>query len=167
MRATQNPLSLWERARVRAVASRENIDFMTNIDIKKHMIERARQLRRETTPAERLLWNALRNDSFAGLKFRRQHPVGCYVADFCCMQEKLIIELDGDSHDFSEQKDKDRTAALNQEGYRVIRFSNMDVFDNLDGVLMMIARTLNIDWKTVFGNSNRPHPNPPPKGEGI
>ena len=139
---------------------------MTDIDIKRHLVERARQLRKATTPAERLLWNALRNSSFTGLKFRRQHPVGCYVADFCCMQEKLIIELDGDSHDFSEQKDKERTAALNQEGYRVIRFSNADVFDNLDGVLMMIARTLNIDWKTV-GNPKRPHPNPLPEGEWI
>jgi len=113
-----------------------------------------------------LLWNALRNSSFAGLKFRRQHPVGFYVADFCCMQEKLIIELDGDSHDFSEQKDKERTAALNKEGYRVIRFSNADVFDNLDGVLMMIARTLNIDWKTVHCPKS-PHPNPLPEGEGT
>ena len=139
---------------------------MTDIDIKRHLIERARKLRKETTPAERLLWNALRNYSFTGLKFRRQHPVGCYVADFCCMQEKLIIELDCDSHDFSEQKDKERTVALNQEGYRVIRFSNADVFDNLDGVLMMIARTLNIDWKTV-GNSKSPHPNPLPEGEGT
>ena len=130
------------------------------------MIERARKLRRETTPAERLLWSALRNSSFAGLKFRRQHPVGFYVADFCCMQENLIIELDGDSHDFSEQKDKDRTAALNEEGYRVIRFSNADVLDNLEGVLKMIAQTLNIDWNTAFRRSS-PHPNPPPKGEGT
>ena len=132
---------------------------MTDIDIKRHMIERARKLRRETTPAERLLWNALRNSSFAGLKFRRQHPVGFYVADFCCMQEKLIIELDGDSHDFSEQKDRDRTETLNKEGYRVIRFSNADVFDNLDGVLVIIARTLGIE--------KSPHPSPLPEGEGT
>ena len=122
----------------------------------KHLIERARKLRKESTPAERLLWSVLRNSSFAGLKFRRQHPVGFYVADFCCQQEKLIIELDGDSHDFSEQKDNERTEALNKEGYRVIRFSNADVRDNLDGVLMMIARTLGIDWATVFGSSPCP-----------
>jgi very-short-patch-repair endonuclease len=140
---------------------------MNDIDITRHMIERARKLRKETTPAERLLWNVLRNSSFAGLKFRRQHPVGFYVADFCCQQKKLIIELDGDSHDFSEQKDRTRTEALNREGYQVIRFSNTDVLDNLEGVLMMIARTLDIDWKTVFGNSNSPHPSPLPEGEGT
>ena len=131
------------------------------------MTERAKKLRKESTPAERLLWSALRNSAFAGLKFRRQHPVGLYVADFCCMQEKLIIELDGDSHDFSEQKDKDRTAALNKEGYRVIRFSNADVLDNMEGVLMMIARTLNIDWNTAFQRPTSPHPNPLPVGEGT
>jgi very-short-patch-repair endonuclease len=130
-------------------------------------IERARKLRKESTPAERLLWSALRNVAFAGLKFRRQHPVGFYVADFCCLKEKLIIELDGDSHDFTEQKDKERTEALNNEGYRVIRFANADVFDNLENVLKMIARTLDADWATVFGNSNSPHPNPLPEGEGT
>ena len=114
------------------------------------MIERARKLRRETTPAEQLLWSALRNSAFAGLKFRRQHPVNVYAADFCCMQEKLIIELDGDSHDFTEQKDNERTAVLEKEGYRVLRFSNADVLDNLEGVLKMIARTLNVDWNIAF-----------------
>jgi len=119
-------------------------------DISKHLIERARKLRKEMTPAEQLLWSALRNSSFAGLKFRRQHPVGFYVTDFCCIQEKIIIELDGDSHDFSEQKDANRTAALAHEGYSVLRFSNVDVLENLDGVLMTIARKLNIDWKTAI-----------------
>jgi very-short-patch-repair endonuclease len=136
-------------------------------DIKRHLIERAKQLRKESTPAERLLWSALRNSTFAGLKFRRQHPVGFYVADFCCQQAKLIVELDGDSHDFSEQEDKDRTAALQHEGYNVIRFSNADVIDNLEGILKMIARTLNIDWHTVFGCSGSPHPSPLPEGEGT
>ena len=136
-------------------------------NVAKHMIERARKLRRESTPAERLLWSALRNCSFAGLKFRRQHPIGFYVADFCCQQEKLIIELDGDSHDFSEQKDNERTEVLNKEGYRVIRFSNADVLDNLEGVLKMIARTLGIEWTTVFDKTKCPHPNPLPEGEGT
>ena len=124
----------------------------------KHMIKRARKLRRETTPAERLLWSALRNSTFAGLKFRRQHPVGFYVTDFCCMQEKLVIELDGDSHDFSEREDQDRTAALANEGYRVVRFSNADILDNLEGVLKMIARTLNVDWQTAFQRPEKPSP---------
>jgi len=124
----------------------------------KHLIERAKKLRKESTPAEQLLWSALRHSAFADLKFRRQHPIGFYIADFCCQKEKLIIELDGDSHDFSEQKDKERTKALNKEGYRVIRFSNADVFDNLEGVLMMIARTLNVDWDTAFQRSEKPSP---------
>ena len=124
----------------------------------KHMIKRARKLRKETTPAERLLWSALRNSTFAGLKFRRQHPVGFYVTDFCCMQEKLVIELDGDSHDFSEREDQDRTATLANDGYQVIRFSNADVLDNLEGVLKMIARTLNVDWQTAFQRPEKPSP---------
>jgi len=150
---------------------------MNDIDITRHMTERARKLRKETTPAERLLWNALRNSSFAGLKFRRQHPVGFYVADFCCQQKKLIIELDGDSHDFSEQKDRARTEALNREGYQAIRFSNTDVLDNLEGVLMMIARTLDLPSPLLFGEGvreaeridapNSPHPSPLPEGEGT
>ena len=142
------------------------MDYMKK-NVSKHMIERARKLRKEQTSAERLLWSALRNFSFAGLKFRRQHPVSFYVADFCCIQKKIIIELDGDSHDFSEQKDKERTEALNKEGYQVIRFSNADVLDNLEGVLMTIARTLGIDWAAVFGNSKSPLPSPLPEGEGT
>lgn len=103
-------------------------------------IKRARRLRREATFPERLLWNKLRNGQLSGLKFRRQHPVGPYIADFACFDLKLLIELDGDTHgaDAQARRDASRTAFLEQEGWRVIRFWNVDVMDSLYGVLQQI-----------------------------
>ncbi|MBA4228411.1 MAG: hypothetical protein C0456_17505 [Hyphomonas sp.] len=103
-------------------------------------IKRARRLRREATFPERLLWNKLRNGQLAGLKFRRQHPVGPYIADFACFDLKLLIELDGDTHgqDAQIKRDASRTAYLEREGWRVIRFWNVDVMDSLEGVLQQI-----------------------------
>ena len=119
-----------------------------------HMVERARSLRKNTTDAEKKLWYYLRGSSFAGLKFRRQHPIGPYVADFCCPQEKLIIELDGDSHIYTTDKDNARTEYLNQQGYRVIRFLNEDVLHHVEPVLVAIARELNLDWDEAVKKSN-------------
>ena len=119
------------------------------------MVERARSLRQTTTKPEMLLWNCLRNSTFAGKKFRRQYPIGPYVADFCCYSEKLLIELDGDSHDFTEKQDTVRTAYLQTQGYRVIRFSNGDVLENIDSVLFVIARELGVEWKDAWKKSDR------------
>ena len=103
-------------------------------------IKRARRLRREATLPERLLWSKLRNGQLAGLKFRRQHPVGPYIADFACFDLKLLVELDGDTHGAEAQvrRDASRTAYLEREGWRVIRFWNVDVMDSLDEVLEQI-----------------------------
>ena len=109
-----------------------------------HLVPRARSLRQTATKPEKVLWNCLRNSSLGGVKFRRQFPIGPYVADFCCYNEKLIIELDGESHDFSEQKDAERTAWLHGQGYRVLRFSNDDVLEHLEAVLVVIERELKI-----------------------
>ena len=89
-----------------------------------------------------MLWNALRNSSLLNVKFRRQHAIGPCVADFCCCQRKLVIELDGDTHDFTEEQDARRTEFLKLQGYTVIRFSNDDVIHHSDAVLAAIEREL-------------------------
>ena len=101
--------------------------------------EQARQLRREMTPAERVLWDRLRNRRFLGLKFRRQHPLGRFIADFYCAEHRLVIELDGDVHLARREYDQARTNALRNYGYRVLRFSNDAVLQCLDEVLETIA----------------------------
>ena len=99
-------------------------------------ITRARDLRRNATAAEKLLWTFLR-EKLPSTKFRRQVPIGPYFADFASHSARLIIELDGGQHD--EATDAARTAFLEQEGYRVIRFWNHDVMQNIEGILATIA----------------------------
>ncbi len=100
----------------------------------------ARMNRHELTPAEQILWEALRDRRLSGLKFRKQHPVGCYVLDFFCLEELLAIEFDGSSHDRPEQQalDAERTEWLNQHHIRVLRFSNAAITDQLHAVLDQI-----------------------------
>jgi very-short-patch-repair endonuclease len=100
----------------------------------------ARGMRREPTLAEEALWAALRGRRLGGLKFRRQHPVGRFILDFYCPDCKLVVELDGGVHDEKEQTDKDeaRSVELAQFGYRVIRFGNAEVIDDLPSVLSAI-----------------------------
>lgn len=90
----------------------------------------ARNLRKNPTDAERKLWILLRHKQLDGYRFRRQQPVGPYVADFFCASEKLIVELDGDQHgaDKNLEKDQARTTWLNKKGYRVLRFANHEIF---------------------------------------
>jgi very-short-patch-repair endonuclease len=103
--------------------------------------ERARELRRADTAAEQRLWNALRDRRIAGLKFVRQLPVGPYFADFACRSKKLVIEVDGALHGDEEAVayDARRTAFLEREGYRVIRFTNDDVYKALPEVCEAIV----------------------------
>jgi very-short-patch-repair endonuclease len=98
------------------------------------MLGRARQLRQEMSPVEQRVWGMLRNGHIAGLRFRRQHPVGAYVVDFYCHACQLIIEVDGPSHLGQEACDAERRSRLTENGYRVIQFSNHDVLTNPDGV---------------------------------
>ena len=100
--------------------------------------KRARELRRELTPIETILWQRLRSRRLAGLKFRRQHPIGRFITDFYCAERKLVIEIDGDTHAEQGRYDASRTAWLEEHGIKVIRFNNRDVLDNLPGVLEMI-----------------------------
>jgi very-short-patch-repair endonuclease len=107
-------------------------------------LNRARSLRRNQTLAEKRLWGYLRNSRLQGYKFNRQVPVGKYIADFLCFEAMLIVEVDGATHgDVDEiSYDEKRTAFLNAQGYRVMRCSNMDVFENLIGVLDTILLAL-------------------------
>jgi adenine-specific DNA-methyltransferase len=102
------------------------------------ILHHARRMRREPTKTERMLWLRLRGQQLGGYKFRRQHPIGGYIADFCCAETKLVIELDGDVHAFREDKDTQRTAELEAEGYRVIRFWNEQVLREVEAVLAVI-----------------------------
>ena len=102
------------------------------------LLNRARQLRREQAPAEALLWSKLRDRRFEGFKFRRQTPIGPYVADFYCAACKLVIELDGDSHVGNEEADRVRQGELEARGLKVLRFPNPEIFDNLENVLEVI-----------------------------
>jgi very-short-patch-repair endonuclease len=107
------------------------------------ILAHARDLRRPLTPAEGLLWQKLRDRQLCGLKFRRQHPIGGYIADFCCPAQRLIIELDGDSHSDQVEYDETRTQWLISLGYTVVRFANVDIRANLDAVLQTIADICN------------------------
>ena len=118
---------------------------------------RARQLRRDSTDAEQRLWSVLRDRQLAGDKVRRQTPIGPYIADFLCMQRRLVIELDGGQHQQRADSDRERTRFLESRGYRVLRFWNNDVFDDLESVVDAIRLEL---------QRGPPHPNPLPREKG-
>jgi very-short-patch-repair endonuclease len=99
---------------------------------------RARELRKEMTPSEQALWEYLRNRKLNGFKFRRQHPLGPYVADFYCAEHRLVIELDGGIHESQIERDTARTLQFESFGYRVLRFRNQEVEQNIDAVLEAI-----------------------------
>jgi very-short-patch-repair endonuclease len=99
-------------------------------------------MRRGPTVAERRLWQALRSRQLAGVKFRRQSPIGAYIVDFVAPTARLIVEIDGGQHATESERDRVRTRALEAEGYRLIRFWNNDVVENLDGVLQAIVESL-------------------------
>ena len=116
--------------------------------------EAARALRRTMTDAERVLWGVLRSRQLQGFKFRRQHPIGTFVVDFVCLEHKLILELDGGHHAQQVEADAERTAFLENLGFRVLRFWNNEVLTELEGVAQQVLSTL--------------PPTPlPPAGEGL
>jgi len=105
-------------------------------------MHRAGELRREPTPAEQKLWSYLRGNKLNGASFRRQHAIGNYIVDFCSIKAKLIIELDGSQHLEQEEFDFERTKYLESQGYKVIRFWNNDVMNDIQGVIRVIDDTL-------------------------
>jgi very-short-patch-repair endonuclease len=106
----------------------------------------ARGLRRAPTRAEAVFWQAVRGRRFANLKFKRQMAIGPFVADFCCFEHRLIVELDGEPHATEEARSRDarRDAFLRSEGYRVLRFANERVLGNLEFVLREISDRLGL-----------------------
>lgn len=104
----------------------------------------ARKLRNTMTKAETVLWTALKNRAIDGWKFRRQHPIGPYIADFVCVEGKLIVEVDGATHadDREIEHDARRTKHLEREGYTVLRVTNLGVYEDLDGVVRSITAAL-------------------------
>jgi len=114
--------------------------------MKKHAIDgagaRARTLRPNITDAERQDWQILRAQQMKGHKFRRQVPIGRYIADFVCHEARLILEIDGGQHDRSSPQEAERNGFLQNQGHRILRFWNNEVLANLDGVHATIAGEL-------------------------
>ena len=106
------------------------------------IFHRAKELRREMTPAEAKLWAYLRALREDGVHFRRQHAIGPYIADFCASRRKLIIEVDGSQHLDQQEYDSERTAYLERHGYRVLRFWNGDVLKYINSVMGVILEEL-------------------------
>jgi len=111
---------------------------------KKYTFQTAKKLRKESTHTEKILWKILRSRKFNKYKFRRQHPVGRYVADYYCHQSKLVIELDGEVHEDEEQKyyDIERDKFMEEMGLNVLRIKNEDVTERLESVLELIEKNL-------------------------
>lgn len=104
--------------------------------------QRAKALRKRMTDAEQHLWGRLRRRQLLGFKFRRQVPTGPFIADFACVEAKLIVELDGGQHVDAQATDEARTQLLESRGFRVLRFWNDDVLKRTDDVLEDIVRAL-------------------------
>jgi very-short-patch-repair endonuclease len=123
----------------------------------------AKALRANTTTAEDILWRHLRRLEIRGSHFRRQVPIGPYVADFACLKERLIIEVDGSQHgeEANSRRDEDRTRWLNSEGYRAMRFWNNDVMSKTEAVMEAIH-----DATAVTPPRGPAAGDPPPPGEG-
>ena len=119
--------------------------------------ERAREMRNDPTEPEKRLWHKLSNSQLGDCKFRRQEVIGHAIVDFACPSKRLVVEVDGDSHDDPE-RDADRDARLLEHGYRVIHVTNHEVMTNLEGVLETILAALDV--------AVEPHPDPSPEGEG-
>lgn len=105
-------------------------------------IQKARNLRRDQTKPEAIFWNTVRNRQFLKLKWKRQVPIDRFITDFVCEDEKLIVELDGSQHsdDAARRYDKKRTKILEQYGYRVVRFWNAEITNNLNDVLRLLQQ---------------------------
>ena len=108
------------------------------------LLQSAKTLRTNQTDAEIVLWYYLRAHRFFGLKFKRQKPIGSYIVDFVCLEQKLIIELDGGQHAEQVEADEKRTRFLESEGYKVLRFWNNQVLHEMEGVLEAIRTQITL-----------------------
>lgn len=124
--------------------------------------ELARRLRRNQTDEEKIVWSELRKKRLGGMRFRRQHPIGPYIVDFVCLEERMIVEIDGVHHAEAAvaKHDDDRCKWLQGQGYRTLRITNGEVRENLNGVLDTLLGELGLLQNTSF--APHPHPDPPP-----
>ncbi|WP_417622144.1 endonuclease domain-containing protein [Parasphingorhabdus sp.] len=129
------------------------------------LLARAREMRRNPTEPEKRLWRHLSASQLAGHKFRRQAVIDYYIADFFCPLKKLIVEVDGDTHDV--EADFKRDDRLRSKGYRTVRFSNLDVMGNMDGVLTDLLRKLEETPDRWAGRGASTTPTPPLKRRGF
>ena len=104
-----------------------------------YLLNNAKNLRKKSTNTENRIWFLLRAKRVAGFKFRRQHPIGPYIVDFVCLQNRLIIEMDGTQHEEQKEKDMKRDEWLTKEGFRVLRFQNHEFFEYPEKTLKKIA----------------------------
>jgi very-short-patch-repair endonuclease len=125
--------------------------------ISPYLVELARKMRSEPTSPERWLWSCLRARQLGGAKFRRQRPLGRYIADFCCDEARLVIELDGDVHRDQVEYDRTRDETLTAAGYRVLRFPNNAVVSDPELVLMQISEALIDGLARANPSSSSPH----------
>ena len=136
------------------------VEVMNNLTRMKATTKRnSRSLRREMTDAEKLLWRHLRLNQFAGYKFRRQHPIGHFIVDFVCLEAVLILEVDGGQHAENSDNDDIRTRWLEEKGFRVMRFWNNEVLNNIEGVKLVI-------WNFLSGIQPPSQPSTC-QGEGV
>jgi very-short-patch-repair endonuclease len=125
------------------------------------LLVRAVEMRRNPTEWEKRLWREMSGTKL-GYKFRRQHVIAPYIADFFCPSKGLIVEIDGDTHDPTIDAVRDDFIA--GKGFQTLRFSNVDIRDNMEGVLLTIMAALQARADRWSG---MPHPNPSPEGEGL
>jgi len=128
--------------------------------MKRETTEHARQLRKNLTDAEQRLWRCLRYRQLNGRKFRRQQPIGPYIVDFVCFENRVVVELDGGQHAGRSIADEKRTRWLEAQGFHVVRFWNHEALTGVEVVLTVINQAL--------GFAESPHPVPSPTGgEGV
>jgi very-short-patch-repair endonuclease len=123
---------------------RRTREYLLHLGANEEQFQTARSLRHEMTEAEKVLWNELKNRKLNGLKFRRQHPIHYYIADFYCHEKKLIIEVDGEIHKNRDirEHDENRSAEFERLGIRVVRVTNEQVLNSLGEVIDTIKRTI-------------------------
>jgi cyclase len=140
---------------------RKTKEYMLHLGAKEEVFRTAHSLRYQMTEAEKMLWDELKDRKLNGLKFRRQHPVNRYIADFYCHEKKLIIEVDGGIHEHNStiEHDENRSAELERLGIRVVRFTNDQVLNNLKNVTDKI--------KEITGKNFDLPDSPSPSGEGV
>ncbi|TDE46843.1 DUF559 domain-containing protein [Flavobacterium rhamnosiphilum] len=142
----------------------DKLGYMTGGNYSHLLIEKAKEMRKEPTHAEKILWMELKSKSLEDYKFRQQHLIDDFIVDFVCLSKKLVVEVDGDYHFAEEQVqlDNNRTITLNKLGYKVIRFTNEQVTKNISEVLKRIQEELIL--QEIFLNSSSPVMAPSPSG---